>query len=54
MAKKALRVLGSTYRDLDGASADRLTAENVERDLVFVAYFVTETDLAELVAQKTL
>jgi hypothetical protein len=27
---------------------------NPERDLVFVAYFVTEADLAELVAQKTL
>src|SRR5206468_9775138 len=36
MAKRALRVLGSTYRDLDDASPDRLTPENVERDLVFV------------------
>ena len=36
MAKKGLRVLGSSHRDLDHHSADRLTAETVERDLVFV------------------
>ena len=36
MAKKGLRVLGSTYRNLDHHSPDRLTAETVERDLVFV------------------
>jgi len=36
MAKKALRVLGSTYRELDHASPERLTAEHVERGLVFV------------------
>jgi len=32
----ALRVLGSAYRDLDLASPDSLTADHVERDLVFV------------------
>ena len=31
-----MRVLGSAYRDLDPASPDELTAEEVERDLVFV------------------
>ena len=36
MAQQALRVLGSAYRDLDNASPADLTAENVERDLVFV------------------
>lgn len=34
MAKRALRVLGSAYRDLN--PSDELTAEAVERDLVFV------------------
>jgi len=36
MAKQALRVLGSAWRDLDNASLADLTAEAVERDLVFV------------------
>ena len=36
MAQKALRVLGSAYRDLDDAARTGFTAETVERDLVFV------------------
>ena len=36
LAERALRVLGSAYRDLDYASPDDLGAETVERDLVFV------------------
>ena len=36
MAKQALRVIGSAYRDVDGASSADFTAENVEHDLVFV------------------
>lgn len=36
MAQQALRVLGSAYRDLDNVSPDDLTAEVVERELVFV------------------
>ncbi len=36
MAKQALRVLGSAYRDLENASPTDLTAEVVEKDLVFV------------------
>jgi Ca2+-transporting ATPase len=36
MAGGALRVLGSTFRDLDRTAPEQLTAENVERDLVFV------------------
>jgi P-type Ca2+ transporter type 2C len=36
MAARSLRVLGSAYRDLDRASPEELTAEEVERDLVFV------------------
>jgi len=36
MAKQALRVLGSAYRELDAGLSDGLDAENVERDLVFV------------------
>lgn len=36
MAKQALRVLGSAYRDLDEAESADFTAENVEHDLVFV------------------
>jgi len=36
LATQALRVLGSAYRDLDPASPEKLTAEEVERDLVFV------------------
>ena len=36
MASQALRILGSAYRDLDPASPETLTAEDVERDLVFV------------------
>ena len=36
MAGKALRVLGSAYRDLDQASLNELDAETVERDMVFV------------------
>ncbi|HAR98906.1 MAG TPA: cation-translocating P-type ATPase [Syntrophus sp. (in: bacteria)] len=36
MARQALRVLGSAYRDLDDAPPEALTAEAVERDLVFV------------------
>ncbi len=35
MAKQALRVLGSAYRDLDVPNAFDLTADAVERDLVF-------------------
>ncbi len=36
MAQQALRVLGSAYRDLEDASPADLTAEVVEKDLVFV------------------
>ncbi len=36
MAKQALRVLASAYRDLDSASIGELNPEAVERDLVFV------------------
>ena len=36
MAKRALRVLGSAYRDMGDASHADLTAEAVEQDLVFV------------------
>ncbi len=36
MAKQALRVLGSAWRDLDGASPVDLTVDAVEQDLVFV------------------
>jgi Ca2+-transporting ATPase len=36
MAKEALRVLGSAYRDLENAPPADLTADVVERDLVFV------------------
>ena len=36
MAKQALRVLGSAFRDLREASSEGLTADAVERDLVFV------------------
>jgi Ca2+-transporting ATPase len=36
MAKQALRVLGSAYRDLDGPSPAGFTADEVEHDLVFL------------------
>jgi Ca2+-transporting ATPase len=36
MARQALRVLGSAYRDLDHTAPSDLTAEAVERELVFV------------------
>ncbi len=36
MAQQALRVLASAYRDLDDTSPGDLTADNVERELVFV------------------
>ncbi|MEO8338564.1 MAG: cation-translocating P-type ATPase [Nitrospirota bacterium] len=36
MAKKALRVLGSAWRDLDNAAPANLTADAVERELVFI------------------
>ena len=36
LAQQALRVLGSAYRDLDDTPPADLTAEAVERDLVFV------------------
>jgi Ca2+-transporting ATPase len=36
LAAQALRVLGSAYRDLDSASPETLTAEDIEQDLVFV------------------
>ncbi len=36
MAQQALRVLGSAYRDLGNTLPAELTAETVERDLVFV------------------
>ncbi len=36
MAQQALRVLGSAFRDLDNAALADLTADAVERDLVFV------------------
>ena len=36
MARQALRVLGSAYRDLESTSRSDLTAEAVEHDLVFV------------------
>ena len=36
LAGQALRVLGSAFRDFDPLSPDRLTADTVERDLIFV------------------
>lgn len=36
LAGKALRVLGSAFRDFDALPLDRLTQESIERDLVFV------------------
>jgi Ca2+-transporting ATPase len=36
LARKSLRVLASAQRDLDAGAPDGLTAESVERDLVFV------------------
>jgi Ca2+-transporting ATPase len=36
MARQSLRVLGSAWRDLDEHSRARLTAEDIEHDLVFV------------------
>lgn len=36
MAKQALRVLGSAYRDLESTSPAELTADAVEQDMVFV------------------
>jgi Ca2+-transporting ATPase len=36
MAGRALRVLGSTFRDLNHSAPAQLSAENVEHDLVFV------------------
>ena len=36
MAQQGLRVIGSAWRDLEGASSSDLTAETVEQDLVFV------------------
>ena len=36
MAKRALRVIGSAYHDLDHAPADELTVQVVEQELVFV------------------
>lgn len=36
MAQQALRVLSSAYRDLDGTANADITADAVERDLVFV------------------
>lgn len=36
MAQRALRVLGSAFRDMDEAAPDALTEDAVERDLVFV------------------
>ena len=36
MAKKALRVLGSAWRDLDDAAPADLTSDAVERELVFI------------------
>jgi P-type Ca2+ transporter type 2C len=36
MAQRALRVLGSAWRDLDSVLPARLTTDTVERDLVFV------------------
>lgn len=36
MAGRALRVLGSTFRDLDSGVTENLTAESVEHSLVFV------------------
>ena len=36
MARKALRVLGSAYRDMDNAPPAELTPDTVEHDLVFV------------------
>jgi P-type Ca2+ transporter type 2C len=36
LAKRALRVLASAYRDVEAIHVDELTAELVERDLVFV------------------
>ncbi len=36
MAKQALRVLGSAYRDLENSSVKDLAVDEVERDLVFI------------------
>ncbi|TAE77240.1 MAG: cation-translocating P-type ATPase [Verrucomicrobia bacterium] len=38
MARRALRVLGSAYRDLDHAKPAELTIDAVEHDLVFVGF----------------
>ena len=55
MAQQALRVLGSTYRDLDESSPARLTPEEVEHDLVFVGlagmYDPPRTEAKEAVAK---
>jgi Ca2+-transporting ATPase len=55
MAQQALRVLGSAYRDLDNVSSADLTAEAVERGLVFVGlsgmYDPPRQEAKEAVAQ---
>jgi Ca2+-transporting ATPase len=55
MAEQALRVLGSTYRDLDKAPPADLTVDSVEHDLVFVGlsgmYDPPRQEAKEAVAQ---
>lgn len=43
LARQALRVCASVYRDLNFAAPDALTPDAVERDLVFVGLTLLDT-----------